>query len=102
MERDVYKNLMNTLRISLSDEGKISEIITDLSTDYEVEQTAKEAALAEAVRLKSENESLRNANMSLLVKFGVTSDKTKAEAETDEDSVTDPFEKLFDENGNLK
>lgn len=100
MKREDYQKVMNELRTQHADPGKVSEIITQLSADYEIEQTAREAAEKVAKQTQEENKNLQKANLTLLVKFGVTAPKDAA-AGTDEDKELS-FDALFDKDGNLK
>lgn len=94
---------MNRLRTQHADAGTVSEIITQLATDYELEQTAREAAEKNAAEKQQQNESLQKANLTLLVKFGVTAAKgTDAGRMSEDDEPELSFDALFDKDGNLK
>jgi hypothetical protein len=105
MKRNEYQNMMDKLRTQHTDPGTVSEIITSLSADYEIEQTSREAAEIKAAQLAEENKNLQKANLTLLVKFGVTANKQQDAAgsfKTDDDEPDLTFEALFDAEGNLK
>lgn len=84
---------------NLTDQAKVSTVLSELIEDYNTVTAEMETARATAEKLTADNEKLRQANMNLFLKVG----ETKKEEETKQDEDNKPtFEDLFDENGNLK
>lgn len=84
---------------NLTDQAKVSTVLSELIEDYNTVTAETEIARTTAEKLTADNEKLRQANMNLFLKVG----ETKKEEETKQDEDNKPtFEDLFDENGNLK
>lgn len=84
---------------NLTDQAKVSTVLSELIEDYNTVTAETETARTTAEKLTADNEKLRQANMNLFLKVG----ETKKEEETKQDEDNKPtFEDLFDENGNLK
>ena len=84
---------------NLTDQAKVSTVLSELIEDYNTVTAETETAKTTAEKLTADNEKLRQANMNLFLKVG----ETKKEEETEQDEDNKPtFEDLFDENGNLK
>lgn len=84
---------------NLTDQAKVSTILSELIEDYNTITAETETARTTAEKLTADNEKLRQANMNLFLKVG----ETKKEEEIKQDEDNKPtFEDLFDENGNLK
>lgn len=84
---------------NLTDQAKVSTVLSELIEDYNAVIAEMETARTTAEKLTADNEKLRQANMNLFLKVG----ETKKEEETKQDEDNKPtFEDLFDEDGNLK
>lgn len=84
---------------NLTDQAKVSTVLSELIEDYNTVIAEMETARTTAEKLTADNEKLRQANMNLFLKVG----ETKKEEETKQDEDNKPtFEDLFDEDGNLK
>ena len=81
------------------DNGKISESLAELREAFQLEVTRAETAEKQAEELKSKNESLQAANMSLFLKSGEIIKQTEKTPE-DRDKPFD-FNTLFNEKGEL-
>jgi hypothetical protein len=84
---------------SLSDQSKVSTILTELVEDYDKEAIEKTTFKTSAEKLTADNEKLRQANMNLFLKVGEV--KTTETKPTTEDK-TPKYSDLFDADGNLK
>lgn len=84
---------------NLNDQAKVSEILSQLQTDYDATIVDVTNAKTSAEKLTADNEKLRQANLSLFLKVGEqkSADQTKPPVDN-----TPKFEDLFDEQGNLK
>lgn len=82
------------------DQGAISTICSELTDDYEGLTTQQTAALASAEQLKKDNESLRQANMSLFLKIG--QEQPPATEKQNEPETLPDYESYFDAKGNFK
>ena len=84
---------------NLTDQAKVSTVLSELIEDYNTVTAETETARTTAEKFTAENEKLRQANMNLFHKVW----ETKKEEETKQYEDNKPtFEDLFDENGNLK
>lgn len=92
MDPAEHKALLTQILESGGDQGRISDLLTQLSDDYGEIYTRAQS-------LESENTSLRDTNMRLFLKVGTP----QAQPEPDEpEKPALRFEELFDENGKLK
>jgi len=84
---------------NLSDQAKVSTLLAELTehNDDAVGEVTTSKTTAE--KLTSDNEKLRQANMSLFLKVG--EQKTDPQ-QTKQEDTTPKFENLFDDQGNLK
>lgn len=86
------------------DTGKISEMLDNLRTGFNDEATAKETAEKSAADLKTANEGLQKANMSLFLKIGQAAEEKSGAGNPGENpgkKIEADFDSLFDENGEL-
>lgn len=70
MTREEHTKLIREIRNSLNDEGKVTDLLTQLSDDYEATLTTVENVQSDAEAIKKANESLRDTNMRLFLKVG--------------------------------
>lgn len=99
MKPEEFNAKTQEILTNLTDQAKVSTILTELVEDYNTVTATTETATATSQKLTADNEKLRQANMNLFLKVG----ETKKEEETKQDEDNKPtFEDLFDENGNLK
>lgn len=108
MTRDEHKNIVNQLLTMATPEQQAaaSELLTQLTDDYEKTLTDYETATANVATLTENNETLREVNAKLFLKVGQTESTIHKETKPDEgdeggeNQLT--FEALFDEKGGLK
>lgn len=81
------------------DDGKITELLTNLSDDYGKILAENSDYKLKNEKLTNDNDKLRDTNMRLFLKVGTT-EKEEEEPEEKEEKLT--FENLFDEKGDLK
>ena len=70
MTREEHTKLIREIRNSLGDEGKVTDLLTQLSDDYEATLTTMEYVQSDVEAIKKANESLRDTNMRLFLKVG--------------------------------
>ena len=70
MTREEHTKLIREIRNSLNDEGKVTDLLTQLSDDYEATLTTVENVQSDAEAVRKANESLRDTNMRLFLKVG--------------------------------
>lgn len=106
MKREDHKSLVNELfgMVSPEHQARATEILRNLSDDYEETLTTSEQATANLQTANANFEELRKVNAKLFLQVGQT-EKTegKQEPETDKPEETKilPFEQLFNEKGEL-
>lgn len=101
MEKDKHLQIVHQIRGSLSDEGKVSELLTEIADDYGKVISDLTVAQQETQRLKEANERLKEQNMNLFLKIGGNPAPAPKPDEDPEDKRRD-FNSLFDEKGRLK
>jgi hypothetical protein len=77
MKPEEQKKILAEILNSREDQGKVSELLTALSDDYGVINAEHDLAIANANKLKADNESLRDTNMRLFLKVGVPAPEEK-------------------------
>lgn len=83
------------------DDGKITELLTNLSDDYGKILAENSDFQLKNEKLKNDNEKLRDTNMRLFLKVGSPKEESEEKPEEkEEEKLT--FENLFDEKGELK
>jgi hypothetical protein len=70
LTREEHTKLIREIRNSLNDEGKVTDLLTQLSDDYEATLTTVENVQSDAEAIRKANESLRDTNMRLFLKVG--------------------------------
>lgn len=101
MTREEHTNLIREIRLNLGDEGKVAEMLSDLSDAFNAEVSVKETIINENENLKAANESLRESNMKLFLKVGVQTD-SETESIRKEEPKKLEFKDLFNEKGEIK
>lgn len=108
MTRDEHKNIVNQLlgMVAAESQATASDLLTQLTEDYEQTLTDFESATANVTTLTANNETLREVNAKLFLKVGQT-DKDIHKNEDPNKGKDDPenqltFEALFNEKGELK
>lgn len=106
MTRDDHKKAIQSLfgMIAPDHQAAASEILNNLSNDYEETLTNYETANANVTTLTENNETLRNVNAKLFLQVGSVpkaDDKGKTETHTENESKLS-FDSLFNEKGELK
>ena len=76
MTREEHTDLIREIRNNLSDEGRVTDLLTQLSDDYGTITTSYEELINNFEAQKEQMESLRETNMRLFLKVG---EKPKAE-----------------------
>lgn len=110
MKREDHKAKLTALLglATPENQARASELLTELSDDYEEVLTASENNANQVATLTANNETLRDVNAKLFLKVGAT-DKTTVHTDKGDngnenkgdgsDSIT--FDKLFNEKGEL-
>lgn len=107
MTGEEHAALIHDIAANLTDQSKVTEMLTRLSNDY-TEMTEKVAKLPQ---LEKDNENLRSVNMKLFLQVGDKPKGTgkevdaKEQQETGEITNTETkpkFDDLFNEKGELK
>jgi hypothetical protein len=105
MTQEEHTQLIQEIGANLTDQTKVTNLLTRLSTDY-IE------TLENATKLTTDNETLSSAvkkakedNMELFLQVGsskkqIEEEATKPETKPEENKLS--YDDLFDENGNLK
>ena len=106
MTRDEHKNIVNQLLAMATPEQQAaaSDLLTQLTDDYEQTLTNSEQLTANNETLTANNETLRQVNAKLFLKVGETDKHMNTKPTTkpgdgNEDQLT--FEALFNEKGEL-
>ena len=108
MTRDEHKNIVNQLLAMATPEQQAaaSDLLTQLTDDYEQTLTNNEQLTANNQTLTTNNETLRQVNAKLFLKVGETdknishkNDNPGQGNDGDENALT--FEALFNEKGDL-
>lgn len=110
MTRDDHKKAVNQLMgmIAAEHQATASDLLSNLSDDYDRTLTDYETATANVTSLTSDNESLRKTNMRLFLRVGETEkethkqDKHNPSHDEQEENKPLPFTDLFNEKGELK
>jgi hypothetical protein len=108
MTRDEHTKIIQELLtyVNVDKQATASELLTNLSTDYEETLTSLETSKADVDKLTINNETLRDVNAKLFLKVGQTDEKIKQESNHVEDINTDEenvlsYDDLFGEKGEL-
>lgn len=107
MEREEHKKKLEEVLNNLQDQGKVTEILAELTQDYSELSANIETLNNTNKKLVDDAESLRNANMKLFLQIGNTPQKEEEKPTPDPvPEVEEPkklnFEDLFNEKGGLK
>ena len=100
MEKEKHLAIVHQIRGSLKDEGKVSELLTEIADDYGKVITDLSTSQQELQRIKEANERLKEQNMSLFLKIGGKPEQPPVPPV--EEPERRDFESLFDEKGRLK
>ena len=97
MELQEFKNIVGEIGQNLSDQGKVTTLLTKLVDDYTTESTTKSTLLADQATHAKVVQDLQKTNMDLFLKVANPTPDTVL-------NTTDPltYEGLFDEKGGLK
>lgn len=107
MTRDEHKAMVQKMLAMVTPENQAgaSEILTQLSDDYEKTLTESETLTKANETLTANNEKLRQVNADLFLKVGTTKTETHNEQQNNADNQGNekplPFEALFNEKGEL-
>lgn len=108
MTREEHKAIIQKMlgMVTPDNQATASELLTQLSDDYEETLTQYETASTSVQELTAKNETLRDVNAKLFLKVGTTDKETHNQQqnntnvqEQDENKMT--FEALFNEKGEL-
>lgn len=107
MTRDEHKNIVNQLLTMATPEQQAaaSDLLTQLTDDYEQTLTDFETATASVATLTANNETLREVNAKLFLKVGQTDTTIHKEDKPNDDEGGEnqlTFEALFNEKGELQ
>ena len=109
MTREEHKKAVNQLlgMIAAEHQAAASELLTNLSDDFNTTQNEIETANGNVQSLTKDNEALRAANMKLFLRVGETDKQIHGQdkpnpshGKTEEDKPL-PFDDLFNEKGEL-
>lgn len=101
MTLDDHTKLIREVRENLSDEGKISDLLSQLSEGFQTALAEREEMENNLNSTLKDNESLRDANMKLFLRVGIDSkEKEKETISNDEEEILQ-YETLFSEKGEL-
>ena len=98
MKPEEFKQKTAEILANLTDQAKVSELLTELTEDYDSETIVKSTAIATAEKLNADNEKLRQANMNLFLKVGEQAPKEEKQKQ----DTTPKYDDLFTESGDLK
>lgn len=106
MTRDEHRQVINRLlgMVASEHQATASELLTNLSDDYEQTLTVSETATLRVTELEGNNESLRKTNMQLFLRVGETEKQVTHNEEHDTgepEAKPLPFTDLFNEKGEL-
>lgn len=105
MERTEHKNIISQLlgMVAADHQATASELLTQLSEDYDQVMTASEQATENVATLTANNETLRQVNAKLFLKVGSIDNDPKPNPNTDPkpDEPALTFDGLFNEKGEL-
>ena len=103
MTRDEHRNAIQQLigMVASEHQAAASELLTNLSEDYEATLTNFETSENTVRTLTANNETLRDVNAKLFLKVGSTNKEVQEEAHTEPEGKPLPFEELFNEKGEL-
>lgn len=76
MKPEEFKAKVTEIMANLTDQGKVSTILADLTVDYDNVISTTEEANTKAAQLAADNESLRKSNMKLFTAMGSVPEKT--------------------------
>ena len=105
MTRDEHKQIIQKMlgMVTPENQANASELLTQLSDDYEQTLTASETLTANNATLTANNEKLRQVNADLFLKVGTTNKETHNQnannQQQEENKLT--FDGLFNEKGEL-
>ena len=104
MTRDEHKQIVNKLMgmATPENQGAMSEILSELSEDYEKVLTDSESATARVSELTANNETLRSVNAKLFLKVGeVPKPEPQPSEPQGEPKPSITYESLFNDKGEL-
>lgn len=108
MTRDEHKQIIQKMlgMVTPDNQATASELLAQLSDDYEETLTGYEKASTSVKELTEKNETLRDVNAKLFLKVGNTDKETHIENNNNADSQEGnenalTFEALFNEKGDL-
>lgn len=106
MKREEHRSIISQLlgMVANDNQARASELLTNLSDDYEQVLTTSEQASANVETLTRNNETLREVNAKLFLRVGETEKSIKTQAEIPDKQEEDKplsFDNLFNEKGEL-
>lgn len=108
MTREEHKQIIQKMlgMVTPENQANASELLTQLSDDYEQTLTASETLTANNATLTANNEKLRQVNADLFLKVGTTNKEThnnnnQASNGQEQPETEMKFESLFNEKGEL-
>lgn len=105
MKREEHKTIVNQILgfVSPEHQATASELLSNLSEDYEKVLTESEGNATTAAQMRENNEKLRAANTKLFLRMGEAApEKKEPEKKEPEQNEVIPFASLFNEKGELK
>lgn len=101
MTYEEHTELIQQIRTNLEDEGKVSNLLAQLSDDYQETLSNLNDATRTSEELTQANEKLREANLDLFLKVGSKKEEPENKLK-EEDEEIKSFDDLFDDKGMLK
>lgn len=104
MTRDEHKQIITQLMgmVTPENQAKASDILTNLSEDYEQTLTASESANSKVEELTANNETLRSVNAKLFLKVGeIPKGEPATEPKEEPEIPTISIDSLFNDKGEL-
>ena len=109
MKQENFNALRDELLTSLDNQGRVSEIVAELTTNNEEIEKSNAELTSSIESIKQDNENLRNANNKILNQLGAqdlnfnkppSNEGGEEEGESEGEQLK--FEDLFNEKGELK
>ena len=103
MTRDEHKQIMNQLlgMVTPDNQANASQMLANLSEDYEQTLTASETATNRVEELTRNNETLRDVNAKLFLKVGEVPKESHPSEHTEPERQPISSDSLFNEKGEL-
>jgi hypothetical protein len=102
MKAEEYSQLIQDILSNLQDQGKVSDLLATLTTDYTETLTSINNLTTEKETLTKHNESLKNVNNKIMLQLGNLGTGGTPEPTPKSQETELKYESLFNEKGELK